>query len=119
MCGQSAPLTLSPPNDGGTGNATDSLNHGDGRPNEAASGGEGDKKEKIERLLGLIEREMKVGVVHLFGETEVVAKKGSDIGNRFLIDNAYHILRKNLRQREEVFQIPHQRLLKVGMTYEL
>lgn len=59
------------------------------------------------------------GVVHLVGESEVVAKEGSNIWKRVLIDYAYNFLKNNLRQSERVFDIPHKRLLKVGMTYEL
>ncbi|KAL5983849.1 hypothetical protein ACLOJK_017945 [Asimina triloba] len=108
-----------PPNDGENGSAMESLDHGEDRSNEVATVEAGDEEEKIERSVGLIEREMKEGVVHLLGENEVVAKQGSGIGKRVLIDYAYNILRRNLRQRDEVFEIPHKRLLKVGMTYEL
>ncbi|XP_058082734.1 potassium transporter 5-like [Magnolia sinica] len=79
----------------------------------------GDAEEEKKRLVEFVEREMNKGVVHLLGESEVVARKGSGIGRRVLIDYAYNALRRNLRQRDEVFEIPHKRLLKVGMTYEL
>ncbi|XXG80655.1 hypothetical protein AAC387_Pa09g1471 [Persea americana] len=72
-------------------------------------------KEKVE----LIEREYSAGIVHLLGKTEVVASKGSHFGRRILIDYAYNLLRRNIRERDEVLNIPHKRLLKVGMTYEL
>ncbi|KAL5983852.1 hypothetical protein ACLOJK_017948 [Asimina triloba] len=100
----------------------ESLNHGDVRQNEVANAEAGDEENKIERLVGLVESEMKEGVAHLLGENEVVSlvtKKGSRIGKRVLIDYAYNILRRNSRQRDEVFEIPHKSLLKVGMTYEL
>ncbi|KAL5983851.1 hypothetical protein ACLOJK_017947 [Asimina triloba] len=116
---QPAQPTSSAPEDGGTSDAVESPNHGDVRQHEIANAEAGDEEENIERLVGLVESEMKEGVVHLLGENEVVTKKGSRIGKRILIDYAYNILRRNLSQRDEVFEIPHKRLLKVGMTYEL
>ncbi|XP_058083965.1 potassium transporter 5-like [Magnolia sinica] len=80
---------------------------------------DGKNEEAKKRLVELIEREMNNGVVHLLGESEVVARRGSGIGRRVLIDYAYNALKRNLRQRDEVFEIPHKRLMKVGMTYEL
>ncbi|KAG9443741.1 hypothetical protein H6P81_015081 [Aristolochia fimbriata] len=76
-------------------------------------------EEIVEREVEKVEREWKTGVVHLFGENEVVAAKGSNLGKKIMINYGYNILRKNLRQRDEVLNIPHKRLLKVGMTYEL
>ncbi|KAK3194036.1 hypothetical protein Dsin_025346 [Dipteronia sinensis] len=77
------------------------------------------KREAIERELEMVENAWRAGVVHLIGESEVVASKGAGIGKRVLIDYAYNFLKKNLRQSEKVFDIPHKRMLKVGMTYEL
>ncbi|KAJ8636425.1 hypothetical protein MRB53_010692 [Persea americana] len=77
------------------------------------------RKEIVRREIELVETEYNAGVVHLLGENEVVASQGSNLGKRILIDYAYNFLRRNLRQRDEVFDIPHKRLLKVGMTYEL
>ncbi|GFZ19532.1 high affinity K+ transporter 5 [Actinidia rufa] len=79
-----------------------------------------------EKQLELMEKEIEVldkawhaGIVHLVGENEVIARKGAGIGKRILINYAYNFLRKNLRQTDKMFDIPRQRLLKVGMTYEL
>ncbi|MED6198393.1 hypothetical protein PIB30_065934 [Stylosanthes scabra] len=66
-----------------------------------------------------IEKALEAGIVHLIGESEVVASKGSGIGKKFLINYAYNFLKKNLRQSDKVFDIPHERMVKVGMTYEL
>ncbi|XP_076925915.1 potassium transporter 5-like [Bidens hawaiensis] len=59
------------------------------------------------------------GVVHLVGENEIVSRPGSSIGKKFLIDYAYNFMKRNLKQSYNVFEIPHEKLLKVGMTYEL
>ncbi|PON70662.1 Potassium transporter [Parasponia andersonii] len=75
--------------------------------------------EMLDREIEELDRAWRAGVVHLIGENEVVAAKGAGIGKRIMIDYAYNFLKKNLRQTDKVFDIPHKRLLKVGMTYEL
>ncbi|XVF21921.1 hypothetical protein REPUB_Repub12eG0130600 [Reevesia pubescens] len=59
------------------------------------------------------------GIVHLIGESEVIASKQASIMKRILIDHAYNFLKKNTRQTEVVFDIPYKRMLKVGMAYQL
>ncbi|KAM4086625.1 hypothetical protein ACJW30_10G116700 [Castanea mollissima] len=93
---------------------------------EAEFVNEEDENEDVERVEEELEREIeamdqasRAGIVHLIGENEVVACKGAGIGKRFLINYAFNFLKKNLRQTENVFEIPHKRMLKVGMTYEL
>ncbi|XP_030543311.1 potassium transporter 5-like [Rhodamnia argentea] len=76
-------------------------------------------QEALERDISVLDRAWRAGVVHLIGENEVVAGKGASLGKRVLIDYAYNFLKKNLRQSDEIFDIPHKRMLKVGMTYEL
>ena len=76
-------------------------------------------KEEVEREIEAMDQASHAGIVHLIGENEVVARKGASIGKRFLINYAFNFLKKNLRQTENVFEIPQKRMLKVGMTYEL
>ena len=76
-------------------------------------------KEELEREIEAMDQASHAGIVHLIGENEVVARKGASIGKRFLINYAFNFLKKNLRQTENVFEIPQKRMLKVGMTYEL
>ncbi|KAK6937414.1 Potassium transporter [Dillenia turbinata] len=76
-------------------------------------------EEAAEKDVQVVEMAWRAGVVHLVGESEVIAGKGSNIGKQILINYAYNILRRNLRQTDKVLDIPHRRLLKVGMTYEL
>ncbi|KAI4301374.1 hypothetical protein L6164_034659 [Bauhinia variegata] len=76
-------------------------------------------QEAVEAEIEIIEKALRAGVVHLIGESEVVAGKGSGVGKRILIDYGYNFLKRNLRQTDKVFDIPHKRLVKVGMTYEL
>ncbi|XVF72579.1 hypothetical protein PTKIN_Ptkin12aG0132300 [Pterospermum kingtungense] len=75
--------------------------------------------EVVSKEIEFVEQAWQAGVVHLVGENEVVAGKGAGIGKKILIDYAYNFIKKNLRQTDKVFEIPHKRLVKVGMTYEL
>ncbi|XP_054803719.1 potassium transporter 5-like isoform X2 [Prosopis cineraria] len=77
------------------------------------------QQEAVKRDIEAVERAMRAGVVHLIGESEVVASEGANIGSKILINYAYNFLKKNLRQSDKVFDIPHKRLVKVGMTYDL
>ncbi|XP_059439113.1 potassium transporter 5-like [Corylus avellana] len=94
----------------------DGLVNGQENENEAV---QNKQEEAVEREIEAVDKAWHAGIVHLFGETEVVASKESGIGKRIVIDYAYNFLKRNLRQSDEVFDIPHKRLLKVGMTYEL
>lgn len=98
------------------------VGHGsDGDEARVVDGGEKREREEVllSKKLELVEREWRNGVVHLLGENEVVAARGAGLGKRFVIDYAYGILKRNIRQQNEVFTIPRGQLLKVGMTIEL
>ncbi|KAF3679933.1 putative nuclear transcription factor Y subunit B-5-like [Capsicum annuum] len=83
----------------------------------------GEKEENfaslVEKEIGVVERACCAGVVHLVGEHEVIASKGSGFTKKVIINYAYNFLKRNLRQSNKVFDIPHKHMLKVGMTYEL
>lgn len=79
--------------------------------------GNGEEGEVITGMA--VEQACRAGVVHLIGENEVVAGKGAGLAKRVLINYAYNFLKRNLRQSDKLFDIPHKRMLKVGMTYEL
>ncbi|KAL3533844.1 hypothetical protein ACH5RR_007365 [Cinchona calisaya] len=84
------------------------------------NGENGDQEqEEIKRDIEFVEKAMLDGVVHFIGEQEVVAGNGASIGKRILIDYAFNFLKRNLRQSNEVFDIPQKRMLKVGMICEL
>lgn len=76
-------------------------------------------REAIEKEIEAVEVASGAGIVHLISENEVIASKGANIGKRILIDYGYNFLKRNLRQSEKMFDIPHKRMVKVGMTYEL
>ncbi|KAF6134601.1 hypothetical protein GIB67_025716 [Kingdonia uniflora] len=84
-------------------------------------GGDGDetKEEMVEREVKIVEQGLRSGVVHLMGESEVVANKGASLIKKVMINYAYNFMRRNLRQSNKVCDIPHGRLLKVGLAYEL
>ncbi|KAH9774343.1 Potassium transporter 5 [Citrus sinensis] len=79
----------------------------------------GVQKEALERDIEAVDKAWEAGAVHLIGENEVVAAEGAGIGKRLMINYAFNFLKKNLRGSETVFDIPHKRMVKVGMTYEL
>ncbi|KAB2616238.1 potassium transporter 5-like [Pyrus ussuriensis x Pyrus communis] len=78
-----------------------------------------EQQDLLDREIEAIDKAWRWGVVHLIGENEVTAAKGAGLAKRILIDYAYNILKRNLRQSDKVFDIPHKRMLKVGMTYEI
>jgi len=77
------------------------------------------KEKELDREIEVVDKAWRAGVVHMMGENEVIASKGAGIGKKVVIDFAYNFLKKNLRQTDQVFDIPRRKLLKVGMTYEL
>lgn len=78
------------------------------------------RKEALEREIQTIDKAVSSGVVHLIGENEVVAKKGANIAKKALINHAYNVLKRNLKEGDRaLIDIPHKRMLKVCMTYEL
>ncbi|XP_020529872.1 potassium transporter 5 [Amborella trichopoda] len=80
---------------------------------------ESNDKEEVERELREVEKVMSTAVVYLVGQTEVVDRSEARWWEKVLIDYLYTWLRRNVRQGVEVLRIPHTRMVKVGMTYEL
>jgi KUP system potassium uptake protein len=76
-------------------------------------------EEEVDKAIEVVDKACKAGVVHLIGETEVVAGSSASIGKRIVINYAFNFLKRNLRQTTNVFDIPHKSMLKVGMIYEL
>ncbi|KAJ0038591.1 hypothetical protein Pint_23878 [Pistacia integerrima] len=56
----------------------------------------------MERDIETVEKTWNAGAVHLVGENEVVAAKGSSIGKRIMIDYAYNLLKNVLRKSERI-----------------
>ncbi|KAI5422319.1 potassium transporter 5 [Lathyrus oleraceus] len=74
--------------------------------------------EGVDNEIQFIDNAFEKGVVYMVGETEVLADPNSSFFNKIIV-NAYNVLRRNFQQRHELMAIPHKRLLKVGMTYEI
>uniref|UniRef100_A0A2N9FV11 Potassium transporter n=1 Tax=Fagus sylvatica TaxID=28930 RepID=A0A2N9FV11_FAGSY len=73
----------------------------------------------IEEEIAFVQKAMENGVVYLLGEVDVVAEQKSSFFKKIVVNYAYNFLRKNCRQGEKVLEIPHARLVRVGMTYEI
>ncbi|CAK9175961.1 unnamed protein product [Ilex paraguariensis] len=101
------------------GESNEGSSHGENADNDAKQVDKEKQEEAMEREIEALDKAWRAGVVHLVGEHEVVAGKGSGIGKRILINYAYNFLKRNIRQSIKVFDIPQKRMLKVGMTYEL
>ncbi|KAL3727649.1 hypothetical protein ACJRO7_032395 [Eucalyptus globulus] len=79
-----------------------------------------DQRGRVQREIGLLDEAIKIGgIKYLMAQSEVIASSGSSCSERFVINYLYNWLKRNVRQQEEVFGIPHKRLLKVGITYEI
>jgi len=72
-----------------------------------------------EEELKFIDKALEKGVVYMLAEAEVVAHPNSSIFNKIVVNYVYSFFRKNFRQGRNSMAIPHKRLLKVGMTYEI
>ncbi|MCL7033942.1 hypothetical protein MKW94_021742, partial [Papaver nudicaule] len=75
--------------------------------------------ERADKEIEFVQKAMEKGVVYLLGETEVLAEENSSILKRIVVNYLYHFLRKNLRESDKILSIPHRKLLRVGMTYEI
>ncbi|KAF3973499.1 hypothetical protein CMV_003079 [Castanea mollissima] len=73
----------------------------------------------VEEEIVFVQKAMENGVVYLLGEVDVVAEHESSLLKKIVVNYAYNFLRKNFRQGEKVLEIPHGRLVRVGMTYEI
>ncbi|KAK7397508.1 hypothetical protein VNO78_18683 [Psophocarpus tetragonolobus] len=72
-----------------------------------------------EEEIKFIDKALERGVVYMLTEAEVVAHPNSSILNKIVVNYAYSFFRKNFRQGQNSMAIPRNRLLKVGMTYEI
>ncbi|GAB4847537.1 Potassium transporter 5 [Ancistrocladus abbreviatus] len=88
----------------------------DGMP---AEDGDGVRASTAEEEVQFVKNAMEKGVVYLLGETEVIAKDNSSFFKKIVINYVYDFLRKNFRKGDQAMAVPHGRLLRVGMTYEI
>lgn len=57
------------------------------------------------------------GVVHILGNTVVIARRESRIYKKIAIDYIYAFLRKICRENSVIFNVPHESLLNVGQVF--
>ena len=57
------------------------------------------------------------GIVYILGHTELRASPDSNFFRKFLINVFYNFLRRNFRSSLHTLNIPHTRLLQVGMVH--
>ncbi|XP_058723393.1 potassium transporter 10-like isoform X1 [Vicia villosa] len=57
------------------------------------------------------------GVVHILGNTVVVASRDSRFYKKIAVDYIYAFLRKICRENSVIFNIPHESLLNVGQVF--
>lgn len=75
--------------------------------------------EIMEEELAYLFNAKEKGVVYVVSYSDVQAKAGSRWYKRFLINVAYNALCKFCRSDTIMFNIPKQRLIEVGMIYDL
>ncbi|KAL2336387.1 hypothetical protein Fmac_010833 [Flemingia macrophylla] len=73
----------------------------------------------VTREIEFIEEQREHGVIYMLGEAEVVASPRASIFNKVVVNYAYNFLRKNFLGGDRSMPIPPNRLLKVGMVYEI
>ncbi|KAK1319256.1 Potassium transporter 5 [Acorus calamus] len=73
----------------------------------------------VEEEVQFVNKAMEKGVVYLIGEAEVVAEPHSSLFKRVVVNYIYNMIRRNTRQGETMMSIPHGRLLRIGMTYDI
>ncbi|GKU96314.1 hypothetical protein SLEP1_g9563 [Rubroshorea leprosula] len=73
----------------------------------------------VDEEIQFLQKAKDEGVVYLLAEAEVVAEKKSSVFKKIIVNYLYSFIRRNFRQGETVLIIPHTRILRVGMTYEI
>ncbi|KAI3860379.1 hypothetical protein MKW92_020490 [Papaver armeniacum] len=97
-----------------------SMNSVSGTRSSNSSSGIGTARlQEVEEEIEFVQKAMEKGVVYLLGETEVVAQENSSILKQAVVNYLYNFIRKNVRENDKILSIPHGKLLRVGMTYEI
>ncbi|KAJ7547410.1 hypothetical protein O6H91_08G084600 [Diphasiastrum complanatum] len=74
---------------------------------------------EVQEELIFAERMKQTGVVYLLGQIHVKAKRDSSFVKRFIVDYAYAFIKINTRRSPIILNVPHTRLLEVGMVYHI
>ncbi|KAI6677288.1 hypothetical protein NL676_038084 [Syzygium grande] len=66
-----------------------------------------------------LQKAMERGVLYLLMEAEVVAELKSSLLKKIIVNYVYSFLKKIFKQDEDIMAIPRNRLMRVGITYEI
>ena len=86
-----------------------------GNATHASSGRESGQMEGDE--LEFMRSCREAGVVHILGNTVVIARRESRFYKKIAIDYIYAFLRKICRENSVIFNVPHESLLNVGQVF--
>lgn len=75
----------------------------------------GGEDEEVEFL----NKSKEAGVVHILGNTDVRAQKGSGLMKKIAVDYVYALLRKMCRENSVLLNLPHESLLNVGQIFSV
>ncbi|XP_008807977.1 probable potassium transporter 11 isoform X3 [Phoenix dactylifera] len=67
--------------------------------------------------LDFLNRCKDAGVVHIFGNTILRARRGSGLIKKIAVDYIYAFLQKICRENSVIFNVPHENLLNVGQIF--
>ncbi|KAG8066255.1 hypothetical protein GUJ93_ZPchr0004g40044 [Zizania palustris] len=67
--------------------------------------------------LDFLNRCKDAGVVHILGNTVVLARRDSGIIKKIAVDYMYAFMRRMCRENSVMFNVPHESLLNVGQIY--
>jgi KUP system potassium uptake protein len=75
---------------------------------------------ELQQEVDFLEKARESGeVVYFLGESQLSTRKGSSLVKKFVVNYAYHFLRRNCRQGTTSLDIPHRNILHVGMNYQI
>jgi len=75
---------------------------------------------EVEEELKFIDKAFEKGVVYMLAETQVVAHPNSSIFSKIIVNYVYNFFQKNFDEQDQnSITIPHKRVLKIGMTYQI
>ena len=77
------------------------------------------ENELIEEELSFIRRAREEGVTYMLGNSVVEASQDASLGKKIVVNGIYHGLQLISRRSRVALEIPHKRLMEVGITYTI
>ncbi|KAI5072251.1 hypothetical protein GOP47_0012357 [Adiantum capillus-veneris] len=78
-----------------------------------------ERKEEVRNELEFLSTAREEGITYLLGSSVIEVAPSSSIGKRFVVNVVYNLLQRISRKSRVALQIPHKRLMEVGITYTL